>query len=222
MPVNSYSFKINSISIGNHTVRIAQLENPEALFDELLNNHSEHEDIIDERIPYWGELWPSSIGLSEFLSAFPELVQGKKVIEIGCGLGLAGIVAVKCGAEVTLTDYLPAAIEFATYNWELNFSSQPQVKILDWRSPKGFTPADVLLASDVAYESRSFKPLLKAMKMLINKNGKIIISEPNRNFAKEFINEFKNEKFSVTSEIRNIVKDSIKYKISIYLLEQIV
>ena len=107
---NSYPFKIHSIKIGTYQVRIAQLENPELLFDELLKNDLGHEDLQDERIPYWGELWPSSIALSEFLNENSELISGKKIIEIGCGLGLAGIVAAKLGGTVTLTDYLPAAL----------------------------------------------------------------------------------------------------------------
>ena len=214
----SYPFKIHSIKIGTYQVRIAQLENPELLFDELLKNDSGHEDLQDERIPYWGELWPSSIALSEFLNENSELISGKKIIEIGCGLGLSGIVAAKLGGVVTLTDYLPAALEFASYNWKLNFSSDANVRILDWRSPGKISPVDVLIASDVAYESRAYNPLLKTMKSLLKKNGIVILSEPNREFTKEFINEFKKNNFIIKQETRIILKDGIKYKVTIYIL----
>lgn len=220
MSLTTHPFKILSLPIGKHKIRIAQIENPEFLFDEFLKKKPGDEDIKDERIPYWGDLWPSAIALSEFLSDNATLVKGLKVIEIGCGLGLAGIVAAKFDGNVTLTDYLPEALEFAGYNWKLNFTSKANVRLLDWRNPGNISQSDVLLASDVAYESRAFIPLLKALKLLVKKDGLILISEPNRKFAKEFFSELKNAGYIINKEIRNIVKDNIQNKISIYLLRQ--
>ena len=101
-----------------------------------------------------------------------------------------------------------------------DFNSVAYVRLLDWRSPEKFSPFDVLIASDVAYESRSFKPLLKALKLLVKPDGIVLISEPNRKFAKEFFNELNKDGFTMTSEIRNVNKDGLKYKISIYQLNR--
>ena len=218
MPVHAYPFNILEIPIGNYLIKIAQLKNPEILFDELLKNNFDHPDLIDERIPYWSELWPSAIALSEYIFDNPDLANGKEITEIGCGLGLPGIVAAKIGGNVTLTDYLPAALEFAEYNWDLNFSSKANTRFLDWRNPADIIPADVLLASDVAYERRNFNPLLKSFNLLVKKDGLILISEPNRKFAKEFFTEIKNAGFVITEEIRIISKDGIQNKISVFLL----
>lgn len=216
----SFPFKILSLVIGRHKIRIAQIENPEFLFDEFLKKNPEDVELKDEQIPYWADLWPSSIALSEFLSDNADLVKGMQVIEIGCGLGLPGIVAAKLGGNVTLTDYLPAALEFAKYNWELNFNSKAVIHLLDWRKPGNISKVDVLLASDVAYESRAFKPLLKAIKSMVKKDGLILISEPNRKFASEFFIELKNAGYIFTKENRKIVKDSIQNNVSIYALRQ--
>ncbi len=220
MPINSFPYKILSIPIGSHKIKIAQIENPEFIFDEFLKKKSDDAYQKDERIPYWADLWPSSIALSEYLSENACLVKGIQVIEIGCGLALAGIVAAKLGGHVILTDYLPEALEFAEYNWKLNFTSKANIQLLDWRNPGKINPADVLIASDVAYESRSFNPLLKALKVLVKKDGLILISEPNRKFAKEFFKKIKNEGYIITEEIRNVFKDGLHNKISIYSLKQ--
>jgi predicted nicotinamide N-methyase len=220
MTIYSHSFKVLSLPIGKHTIQIAQIESPESLFDEFLNRSNDDVELTDERIPYWADLWPSAIALSEFISENENLVAGKKILEIGCGLGLAGIVAAKYGGNVMLTDYLPAALEFVAYNWKLNFTTEADTRLLDWRNPQGIPPVDVLLASDVAYESRAFKPLLKAIKTLVKKDGIVLISEPNRKFAKEFFDELKKEKYSFTESIKNVVKDGIENKISIYILKQ--
>lgn len=47
---------------------------------------------------YWAELWNAAVLLSRELAAQPALVRGKAVLELGAGLGLAGITAALLGA----------------------------------------------------------------------------------------------------------------------------
>ena len=91
-----------------------------------------------------------------------------------------------------MTDYLPAALQYAEYNWKLNVVSAPDMRLLDWRNIENVSPSDVLLASDIAYESKSFVPIIIALKSLVKKDGIILLSEPNRIFAKKFIHELQN------------------------------
>ena len=49
-------------------------------------------------------VWPAAKTIGSLLSARPERVRGKTVLELGCGTGLSGIVAAKCGAHVLFTD----------------------------------------------------------------------------------------------------------------------
>ena len=49
-------------------------------------------------------VWPAAKELGTLLWNNVPFVQGKHVIELGCGPGLSGIVAAKCGAYVTFTD----------------------------------------------------------------------------------------------------------------------
>lgn len=53
---------------------------------------------------YGGMVWPAAKTVGAILSANPERVRGKAVLELGCGTGLSGIVAAKCGAHVLFTD----------------------------------------------------------------------------------------------------------------------
>ena len=50
-----------------------------------------------DKDPYWCRLWPSAIALAQLILQQPELVRGKRVCDIGCGLGLAGIAAALAG-----------------------------------------------------------------------------------------------------------------------------
>ena len=55
--------------------------------------------------PHWADLWHGSVALAAAIFADPESVRGKRVVDLGCGLGLGGIAAAMCGAkEVVMTD----------------------------------------------------------------------------------------------------------------------
>lgn len=54
-----------------------------------------------DRDPYWCRLWPSAVALAQFILQQPELVKGKRVCDIGCGLGLAGIAAALAGEHTS-------------------------------------------------------------------------------------------------------------------------
>ena len=106
------ALKFGALSI-DFTIDLTVINNLDALFEALVNKGSDHPDVVDERIPYWADLWASAIGLSHYLVDNQNIVKDKNVFEIGCGLGLPAIVAGKLGAaSTTLTDYLQEALDF--------------------------------------------------------------------------------------------------------------
>ena len=62
----------------------------------------------DEFMPYWAELWPSGLALAR---ALPARLDGLRVVELGCGLGVPSLVAAARGARVTAIDWAAEAIE---------------------------------------------------------------------------------------------------------------
>ena len=61
--------------------------------------------------PHWATLWQGSVALAEEGLENPSLVRGKRVLDLGTGLGLAGLAAGLAGAkEVVLTDREPRAL----------------------------------------------------------------------------------------------------------------
>src|SRR5882724_1215455 len=73
----------------------------------------------DEYLPYWAELWPAARMLGKAILR-ESWTPGTEALEIGCGLGLPGIVALSVGLRVTFSDYDPCALRFASDNARLN------------------------------------------------------------------------------------------------------
>ena len=88
----------------------------------------------DERLPYWAELWPSSVALAHYTAQCLDM-SGQRVLELGCGLGLVGVVAALQGARVLCTDYEPDALAFARHNARCNASRGIRFRLVDWRQP---------------------------------------------------------------------------------------
>ncbi|MEO8605481.1 MAG: hypothetical protein ABI629_23125, partial [bacterium] len=49
--------------------------------------------------PYWMHLWPGALALARLLATIPDLGAGRRVLELGCGLGLPAVLAARRGAQ---------------------------------------------------------------------------------------------------------------------------
>jgi len=119
---------LNISSLGYLTKQetIAVLGVDDLLIRSLLDKHQFH-DPLDEALnlgissatwPLFGLLWPSGLRLAERMAHRP--VTGERILEIGCGLGLASLVAHRRGAQVTASDCHPLARAFLDENTRLN------------------------------------------------------------------------------------------------------
>ena len=114
--------------------------------------------------PYWAHVWPGSRYLARVMAQND--CAGRPVVDIGCGLGLAGIVAALRGARVTMIDAASEGVRFARANAELNgllpgpppfaegLTQAGSVAVVrgDIRSPGLRGRFDYCLAADVTYD----------------------------------------------------------------------
>ncbi len=190
-----YDIAAYTLTIAQKDFQWLRIQNTDRLFDDLLAKAPDDPDLEDERMPYWADLWPSALALSQYLFKNQEFVKDKTVLEIGCGLGLSGLVAAEVGAKVTLSDYMPEPLEVARYLWLLNRHEEPEMLQLDWRYPPQNLQFDVLLASDVSYEQRAHEPLINAIRQLLRPGGRVLLSEPRRTTAPAFFKLLDREGF---------------------------
>jgi len=144
-------------------------------------------------MPYWGLLWPSGLALAEALFASPALAQGKRALELGCGLGATAIAAIARGMQLWAADCFAEALLFTRYNTLRNTGQTPRTLLLDWRSSLGRaaclerSPFDVLLAADVLYEEEDQVPLLELAPRLLAPDGVFWLAQPGRRVSRAFV-----------------------------------
>jgi predicted nicotinamide N-methyase len=59
---------------------------------------------LEESDPYWSDVWDSAVAMAEAMFLKPGLVEGKRVADVGCGLGLGGVAAALAGVRRCTVD----------------------------------------------------------------------------------------------------------------------
>lgn len=145
-------------------------------------------DFDDERIPYWTELWPSSVVLADWLALRRNDIAGRRCLDLGCGLGLTALAARWLGATVVAVDYEAAALGFARRNARRNQVAQPGWTLMDWRRPGLRSGAFARIwGGDVVYERRFIAPLLRLLGHALAPGGAVWIAEPGRGVYDDFL-----------------------------------
>jgi predicted nicotinamide N-methyase len=180
-----YDLTDHAVSLPSGDLRVFGVRDTNALVDAL----DPASFALDERLPYWADLWASSVALARWCESPAGVRPGEEVLELGCGLGLAGIAAARAGGRVTLTDYEEDALLFARANLERNLPSGlpvPRVLHFDWRSTSVPARASLILAADVAYERRMLLPLLETITRCLLPGGRAAVAEPGRSIGGTF------------------------------------
>jgi predicted nicotinamide N-methyase len=141
----------------------------------------------EEFLPYWAELWPSGLTLARHVAGLE--LGGLKVLELGCGLGLPALAAALRGGQVLATDWAEEAVELLLRNAERNavFLRAARVR---WSEPEPLlraAPWDLVLGADLLYEARNVEQLAALLPAL---GGEVLLAEPGRPHAKEFLERF--------------------------------
>ncbi len=157
---------------------------PNALLDDqtLLNSHDEL-----PWQPYWAQAWEASRGLCSWLG--DRELEGLRVLEPGCGLGVTAAAALAGGARVVCGDNAPPALDFALLNtWP--WRERCEVCFIDWHTTRTAGQFDLIAGSDIVYDRREVLPLNRFFRAHLRPGGRVVLSDPSRAMTREFLQMF--------------------------------
>lgn len=129
--------------------------------------------------PYWARIWPASVGLARFVRG--QDCRTLRAVDLGCGLGVAGLAAGLAGASVTFADRDPDALAFAAWNASRSGAAWPAaIQILDWSCDRLRGQFDVMLLADVSYSRRHHAGLLDQISAGLAPDGVVLHADPGR------------------------------------------
>ena len=182
---SSYDGPIQEITVqaGGKLIRLVRPGDPDRLLEDpevVAWNQT------NDYMPYWAYLWPGAFLLSDAVVAggWPARTP---TLELGCGLGLPGLVAVSCGLMVQFTDQDRTPLDFVTRSAAANGFDPAlhAVGLLDWRYPTE-GKFDLILGADITYERRLVPLVASVIAAQLAPGGVALITDPNRDAAEGF------------------------------------
>lgn len=181
---------------------------------------SEADYVRDERLPYWADVWPSSVILAKRLAN--DAGNGRSFLELGCGLGIVSITAMRSGFDVLASDYYEDALRFTRANAWRNLRREPSVRMIDWRAlPADLGAYDMIVAADVLYEMTYAELIADVLASGLARRGTAIIADPGRIAVDQFIAACDARGLSrIERDTYPFVEGAIRQKITLFSIQR--
>lgn len=179
---NRFAWKWDEVTIADRPWKLAVAADPDGMLIEACRRQDAGEtDVID---PFWAATWRAAAGLDRFLNRLD--LGGRRVLELGCGTGHAGLAAVLRGAQVVLTDGVEDPLSLVRLSsWPLRDRCRIERlrfgidRIAGARFP-------LILGSDVTYLRTLWPELDRTLRDHLAVGGEVLLSDPFRIIANEF------------------------------------
>jgi predicted nicotinamide N-methyase len=145
--------------------------------------------------PLFGVLWPAGIALAQEVNRIP--IAGRRILEVGCGIGLSSLVLRMRGADITACDHHPLAGEFLRHNAKLNGLAPIAFHQAPW---SGSNPRlgrfDLIIGSDLLYERDHPALLAGFLSRHATAACCIILADPGRGYRGRFSSQMRAQGYS--------------------------
>jgi protein-L-isoaspartate O-methyltransferase len=145
-----------------------------------------------EGFPLWAKIWEASAILLQYMADL-DVDPQRRILELGSGIGVAGIAAASMGHNITLTEYDPDALNFLKANADLNNCPHARVRHLDWFSPDLEGRYDLMIGSEIIYQKQAVTALGDVFKKFLSPRGMVVLAERVRSTGAVFFEKMATE-----------------------------
>jgi predicted nicotinamide N-methyase len=192
-PGPGYQVETTVLRIGDFDYAIRSLSDRQQFSDP--DGQAERAGISSASWPLFGLIWPAGIALAEQMSRWPAAdLHGKRILEVGCGIGLSSLVLKRRSADITASDHHPLAGEFLRHNAELNHLPAIAFRNAAWAGPNpDLGRFDLIIGSDLLYERDNPALLAGFLACHANPAAQVVVSDPGRAHCGQFSTRMVNQ-----------------------------
>lgn len=175
--MSSYRTRYQTIEFGDLDVHVCTLRDNQQFADD--DCVAEKLGISSASWPLFGIIWPSGLVLAHHMLDYN--IAGKRILEVGCGIGLASLLLNQRSADITATDYHPEAGAFLQRNAKLNGCAPIRFVRTGWADPNsGLGLFDVIIGSDLLYEAEHVELLAAFIDRHAKAQCDVVLVDPGR------------------------------------------
>jgi predicted nicotinamide N-methyase len=165
--------------------------------------------------PYWAHCWSGARVLADAVPHGP-----RTMIEVGCGLGLPGVVAGRRGARVVFVDREPAPLAFVRETLRANATRACGLVVGDFTRLAWRTTFDVVLAAEILYDRTAFASIAAALGRLVGTAGVVLLADGHRIDTRAFYEEARAQGFACTSSDTTVREDGLPVTVSLVTMRR--
>jgi len=211
--------RYQTVEFDNVDIHVRSLRDKQEFSDNL--GEADALGISSAQWSLFGIVWESSEILAHEMDHFE--IGKKRILEVGCGLGLSSLLLNSRHADITATDIHPEAGNFLAENVRLNKGIEIPFLRTGWKDDSdGLGTFDVIIGSDILYEQEHIELLSEFINSHAKPKCEIILVDPGRHKHALFSTKMIELGYSHTqhkSEYTTLVSREFKGQVLKYIRE---
>jgi predicted nicotinamide N-methyase len=172
-----------------------------------------------EEPPYWAHVWTGALTLARYVEERIDC-HHLSVLDLGCGLGVTGIIASLKGGRVTFVDKEPPAVVFATMNARMSNCPLFEARTLDFTRDTLDSQFSLILGAEILYDRPTFPALVTFLHRHLTPHGRALFADARRTNTEDFYRQLDNIKLQWAREEIQEREDNLPLNVSVVTIHK--